>query len=117
MTVLEAVKKSNHINHEEFEEISQIIFQSIALNGSVKSSSYISKKEALLTSFSDFIAQYLKLNFTGSKQNKLTLIKIISKLNLQKELFELASGETKIQDFHKASQSLGKKSQSAFVEK
>ncbi|WP_293298849.1 hypothetical protein [Pedobacter sp. UBA4863] len=59
----------------------------------------------------------MKLNFTGSKENKSALIKFISKLNLQKELLELASGEIKIQDLQKASQRLGKKSQSAFEEK
>ena len=53
-------------------------------------------------------------DFNGSF---IIVTKFISKLNLQKELLELASGEIKIQDLQKASQRLGKKSQSAFEEK
>ena len=117
MTTIAAVKRSSQINDEEFREISQIIFRSFIINGEYKSHSYISKKEILLNSFSEFIEQYLKLNFSGSKENKVRLIKFISKLKMQKELLELASGETSWENIQTAGERLGRKSQSAFKTK
>ena len=54
------------------------------------------------------------MNFTRSKENKLRLIKFVSKLNSQKEFLELASGEINLDDIQRAGKKLGKKSQSAF---
>ncbi len=117
MTTLEFVKQSNQINDEELQEVIQIMFNSFKVTGKYTNLNYVSKKETLLSSFSDFIEQYLKLNFAGSKENKLRLVKFISKLNMQKELLELASNETNFKNIQKAGKSLGKKSQSAFSSK
>ena len=51
------------------------------------------------------------------RKNKLELINFLDKLNTQKELLELAKGQTNITDIRKAAKRLGKKSQSAFKTK
>ncbi|MGV3684468.1 MAG: hypothetical protein ACO1NS_02505 [Daejeonella sp.] len=117
MTTLEFAKQKNQINDEELLEITQIMFNSFKINRNYKDLTYVSKKETLISLFSSFIEQYLKMNFTGSKENKLRLIKFVSKLNSQKELLELASGEISLDDIQKAGKRLGKKSQSAFGDK
>lgn len=117
MTVLEFVKHKSQINDEELLEVTQIMFNSFIVKGNYKDLAYVSKKETLIGLFSDFIEQYLKMNFTGSKENKLRLIKFVSKLHTQKELLELASGESNLASFQKAGKRLGKKAQSAFAGK
>lgn len=117
MTALEFVKQKNQINDQELLEVTQIMFNSFMVKGNYKDLNYVSKKETLIGLFSDFIEQYLKMNFTGSKENKLRLIKFVSKLNSQKELLELASGEINLVSIQSASKRLGRKSQSAFGSK
>jgi len=56
-------------------------------------------------------------NQTDDKELKLQLIKVISKLNMQKELLELAGGKINLDDIEMAGKRLGKKSQSAFEKK
>ena len=117
MTALQSIKDHNQINDEELHNITQIMLDSFVVNGQYKNESFVSKKETLISSFSNFIEQYLKLHFTGTKERKLQLIKFISKLNMQKELLELASGEINMDDIQMAGKRLGKKSQSVFKNK
>ena len=117
MTTLQAVKEYSQINDEELHEITKIMFDSFVIHGSYKSSSFVSKKEIMISLFTDLIEQYLKLNFSGSRDRKLQLINFISKLNMQKELLELASKEANLEDIQIAAERLGRKSQSAFESK
>ena len=112
-----AEDENNQINKDEFNEIAKIMYDSITTNGDYTDEAFISKKEILISSFATFIEQYLKLHFTGSKEKKLQLIKFISKLNRQKELLELLTDETNLNDIHKAGKRLGRKSQSVFAKK
>jgi len=114
MTTLQALKDDNHISDEELHEITKFILNSFIVRGQYKNEAYVAKKESLISSFTEFIEQYLALHFTGTRERKLQLIKFISKLNMQKELLELASGATNLDDIKKAGKRLGKKSQSAF---
>lgn len=54
------------------------------------------------------------IEVNASKEEKLHLIKYISKLKMQQELLEIASGEVNLDDIKIAGKRLGKKSQSAF---
>ncbi len=51
------------------------------------------------------------------KKEKLELINFIDKMNIQKELLELQKEETNISQIETAGKRLGKKSQSAFINK
>ncbi|HVW12867.1 MAG TPA: hypothetical protein VHB54_03545 [Mucilaginibacter sp.] len=114
MTTLEKIEDLNQIDQEEFYKLVKMVYNSFLINRKYTSSSYVTKKEKLINSFSTFLEQYLELQFAGSKQSKLDFINFIDKLNMQKELLEIASGEANMNDIKIAAQRLGKKSQSAF---
>ncbi len=117
MKTLESEKQSSQISVDELQTVTRIMFNWVNDNSDDKDSMYILTKKDFLASFSDLIEQYLKLNFSGTKENKLHLIKIVSKLHMQKELLELASAETNLEDIQKAGKRLSRKSQSAFKSK
>ncbi|MBS1532785.1 MAG: hypothetical protein JSU01_20955 [Bacteroidetes bacterium] len=114
MTTVEKIEDLNQIGQEEFYNVVKMLYNSFLINRKYSSSSYVIKKEKLIDSFSLFLEQYLELQFVSSKQSKLDLINFIDKLNMQKELLEIASGEANMNDIKIAAQRLGKKSQSAF---
>jgi len=115
MATLQSIKDLNQINDEELHNIAQIMLDSFVVKDN--NESVISKKEIIITSFANFMEQYLKLHFIGSKERKAQLIKFISKLKMQKELLEIASGEISLDDIQMAGKRLSKKSQSAFKNK
>jgi thiamine kinase-like enzyme len=115
MTTLEAAKEQSRINKDELRQITDIMFET--LNGKDLNHSSVTKKEQTIDFFTHTIEQYLKLNFSGSKEQKVQLIKFVSKLNIQKELLELEAGLTNVTDIFEAGKRLGKKSQSAFEKK
>lgn len=117
MTTLDTVKGLNQIDDQELHGITKIMFDSFYKHREYKSAAYVSKKEKLIDSFANFLEQYLELNFPGSKQTKLKLINFIDKLNVQKELLEIESGETSIASIKLAADRLGKKAQSGFESK
>lgn len=115
MTTLEAAKAQSRINKDELRQITEIMFET--LNSEDFSHSSLTKKEQTIDLISNTIELYLKLNFSGSKEQKVQLIKFVSKLNMQRALLELEAGLTNVNDIFEAGQRLGKKSQSAFEEK
>ena len=117
MAALQTVNESSQIDSEKLHGIMKIMFDSFIVNGDYKNQSNVLEKEKMLDSFSSFIQQYLNLNLSGSKDEKLRLMKLVAKLNMQKDLLELANGETKLEDIQSAGKRLGKKSQSAFETK
>lgn len=124
MTVKE-IDKINKIGAEEFDRISRILFDSFKIsstdfpNVELKSKQLrdLSKKEELIISYSSFLNKLLELKFVESKKSKLELIDFLDKLNLQRELLEIAQGQLTFSDVNKNAKRLGKKSQSAFKSK
>jgi len=114
MTAIQEIKDSNKLERHDFDNLSNIVFDSISVKGSYKTTSQLEKKEKLIDAFASFIEQLVELRLTPSKQNKLELINFIDKLNIQKELLELEKGEIAIADIQTAANRLGKKAQSAF---
>jgi hypothetical protein len=117
MTTLQKIENLNKIDQQEFDHITKILLESFLIKRSYTSNSFLSKKEELLDKFSAFLETYLELHFTNSKLTKLELINFIDKINMQKELLEMAKGDLKISDIKLAGSRLGKKSQSAFKKK
>jgi hypothetical protein len=124
MTVKE-IDKINKIGAEEFDRISRILFDSFKISSTdfpdvelkSKQLSDLSKKEELIISYSSFLNKFLELKFVESKKSKLELIDFLDKLNLQRELLEIAQGQLTFSDVNKNAKRLGKKSQSAFKSK
>jgi len=118
MNAIEKIKKQNSIDKTEFDCMSKLMFQSFQINNNdYKSENYITKKEELLSSFTQFLEKYLELHILNTKMEKLVIINFIDKMNMQKELLELQKGNTKMVDIQNAANRLGKKSQSAFETK
>ena len=124
MTVKE-IDKINKIGAEEFDRISRILFDSFKISSTdfpdvelkSKQLNNLSKKEELIISYSTFLNKLLELKFVESKKSKLELIDFLDKLNLQRELLEIAQGQLTFSDVNKNAKRLGKKSQSAFKSK
>jgi hypothetical protein len=124
MTVKE-IDSLNKIGAEEFDRISRILFDSFKISSTdspnvelkSKQISDLSKKEELIISYSSFLNKLLELKFVESKKSKLELIDFLDKLNLQRELIEIAQGQLTFSDVNKNAKRLGKKSQSAFKSK
>lgn len=124
MTVKE-IDSLNKIGVEEFDRISRILFDSFKISSTdfpnvelkSKQISDLSKKEELIISYSSFLNKLLELKFVESKKSKLELIDFLDKLNLQRELLEIAQGQLTFSDVNKNAKRLGKKSQSAFKSK
>jgi hypothetical protein len=124
MTVKE-IDKINKIGAEEFDRISRILFDSFKISSTdfpnvelkSKQLNNLSKKEELIISYSSFLNKLLELKFVESKKSKLELIDFLDKLNLQRELLEIAQGQLTFSDVNKNAKRLGKKSQSAFKSK
>ena len=114
MTAIEEIRDKNQIERHDIDNLSNIVFDSILLKGSSKSTSQLKKKEKLIDAFSTFIEQLIELRLTSSKGSNLELINFIDKLNMQRELLELEKGETTVSDTQTAAGHLGKKAQSAF---
>ncbi len=113
---LEKFTETGKIAQEEVVSISNIILNAFSSNHHKKiSPASANKKEQLIDTFSDLIEKIMDVS--NSHQEKLVLINFLDKLNHQKEILEILSGERKIDDIKLASQRLGKKSQSAFEEK
>lgn len=114
MTAIQEIQDKNKIEKHDIDNLSNIVFDSISVKGSYKTTTQLEKKEKLIDAFSSFVEQLMELRLTSSKQSKLELINFIDKLNMQKELLELEKGETTIADIQTAANRLGKKAQSAF---
>jgi transcription initiation factor TFIIIB Brf1 subunit/transcription initiation factor TFIIB len=114
MTTIKEIKKQNKISASEFDSISKIVLDSFLLDVETKDISQFQKKKELLDIYKSFISKYLELKFVHSKEEKLTIIRFLDKLNLQKELLDLSEGLINLSDIKSAAKSLGRKSQSAF---
>lgn len=114
MTTIQKIEELNKIDQNELSSLTKIIYESIILRRKYKSAAVLDKKEELLDNFSSLIEKYLELNFIKDKEKKLELIDFIDKLNMQRELLELAKGEIDEKTLKIASGRLGRKSQSAF---
>ncbi|MCL6460512.1 hypothetical protein SAMN05444372_11712 [Flavobacterium micromati] len=114
MNAIERIKKHNSIDKVEFDSISKLMFQSFQNDKEFKNENQLTKKEELLTSFTQFLEKYLELDLLNSKKEKLEIINFIDKMNMQKELLELQKGDNSISNIQIAADRLGKKSQSTF---
>ncbi|TCC94173.1 hypothetical protein EZ428_05180 [Pedobacter frigiditerrae] len=113
---LEKFTETGIIAQEEVVKISNIILNAFSPNHQKKISlTSANKKEQLIDSFSELIEKIMDVS--NSRQEKLMLINFLDKLNHQKEVLEILSGERKFNDIKKASERLGKKAQSAFETK
>ncbi len=79
-----------------------------------KDSLLLSKKIEILDSLIANLNLYFSLNLFKNVQEKLTFIKFVDKLIIEKEVLEIELGVTDSFSIQEAAEHLGKKAQSAF---
>ncbi len=117
MKTLEKYESENMLEKKDFDMVSELIFQSFSMIRNDESQVSLDKMEALISSFTQFLEEYIEHQFLNSETDKLSLIDFIDKMNMQKELIALRKNETTFEEIEKAGKSLGRKSQSAFEKK
>lgn len=113
MTQIQELELESKIHQGEFENITMLMFNSIAVHRTYKSAAVLEKKEELLDELISFFNKYLTMKFTGSLKHKMEIINFIEKLTSQKELIEIQAGRLNMKDIKAAAKHHGKKSQSA----
>ncbi|WP_300096641.1 hypothetical protein [Flavobacterium sp.] len=114
MTTLKEIERKNRLVEKDFGDITEILFKSFLINRTYKKISSLEKKEELVLNFTDFLEKYLEFDIVSSKQNKLSIINFIDKLNLQRELLEVEKGNINLTELKVVSKRFGKKAQSSF---
>lgn len=116
MATAKEIQEKNFIKEEEFECISDIVYNSFIIKWDYKTTNKLNKKEELMDSFIIFLEKYLKFETVNSKERKLAVINFIDKLNLQKDLYEIEKNKITNKELAIVSKRFGRKAQSAFGE-
>lgn len=115
MTTVEKLKELNCIEREEFDKLTDVLFQSMIVPENHSTKISLDKKEEIISYFNEFLKKMLEVQFLKSKKHKLEFIDMIDKLNMQLELVDLKKNNAEIRKIKKAGRSLAKKSQSSVV--
>lgn len=112
MTLAEEIDKINRISETDVKDLATILLHSFRFSKNDATDS-LKHQDSILSDFIIFLEKYLDENVLD-QQDKLVVVKILDKINIQKELIELKRQGLSIEDFKIAAERLGKKSQSAF---
>jgi hypothetical protein len=111
------ISQLNKIKEEDFDDLPKMLSASIWLDTESLTYALLQKKELFVDVMTTFFEKCMELDLLPSREHKVMLIRLIDKLNSQKELLALRNGEINEDDLKIAARRLGKKSQSAFSSK
>ena len=114
MTAIKTIEKINKINDDEFLQVNNKVFQFFIVDNKNQKSATLEKKDELLAFYADLLKKCLEMNLPESKQDKLTFINFIDKLNMQRKLLEVMLDKKKATQLQMVSKRFGRKAQSAF---
>lgn len=113
----EISRQVNRFNQQEIEAASAILFDSFYLDEKkVNGSKNVEEQIFFLENFIHYLNRLLKSSHVTTAEQRVTLLKTIAKLTLQKEVMEVRSGKVKFENLQIAAERMGKKSQSAVME-
>lgn len=112
MTLAEEIDKISRISETDVKDLATILMHSFRFSKTGADES-LKRQDSILSDLIIFLEKYLDENVLD-KQDKLVVVKILDKINIQKELIELKLQGLYIEDLEIAAERLGKKSQSAF---
>ena len=118
MAIME-LEKENKLQEADILHISELVAYAIDLKGSVRREEIVNSKESILDSLAEMLEMMLTLNINLSREKKLEVIHLLSKLKANKEHMKLIRGniagrQETFAKLHAASAHMFKKSQSAF---
>ena len=104
----------NVVNEDDLSKINIVLLESFLVNNFNLNEEVVIYKENIIDGFMELLKKMMSQNSEMSKESRLIVIKLLDKLNVQKENLEIIKLKTDISDIRKASERLSKKSQSAF---
>lgn len=113
---LENIKEDIKIEEKSLNNFISYIFHYSQINRPYKRKSTIDKKSEIIDLIIPLMEKSLQLNLNMEKDMKLQIMKLLDTINLRKELLEVFENNIEESDLKKASNRLGKKSQSTFSE-
>lgn len=113
---LENIKEEIQIEEKSLNNFVSYIFHYSQINRPYKRQSTIDKKSEIIDLLIPLMEKSLQLNLNMQKDMKLQIMKLLDAINLRKEILEVFGNDIKESDLKKASNRLGKKSQSTFSE-
>lgn len=112
MTLAEEIEKINPMSEADIKNLSLVLLHSVRISQN-SSTRFLKCQEDIVSDFISLLGKFMNENILDNSQ-KLLVVKLLDKMNLQKELIELRSQGLSIDDLKIAAERLGKKSQSAF---
>jgi len=118
MAVLELAQE-NKLAQADIFHISELVASAIEIKGPVKTVKTVDSKESILDSLAKMLEMMLTLDISLTKERKLEVVHLLTKLKANKEYMQLIKGNINGQTeafskLHEASGRMFKKSQSAF---
>ena len=106
--VIENIEKNNQFSEQELGQLTNWLYSSVALSDKDNANQY-KKKEQRLDFLISFLKDYYEDNDWESDELEANFLDFLSKVYLQKELLQIATGEIKIKDVQSAIRSFGVK--------
>ena len=106
--VIENIEKNNQFSEQELGQLTNWLYSSVALSDKDNANQY-KKKEQRLDFLISFLKDYYEDKDWESDELEANFLDFLSKVYLQKELLQIATGEIKIKDVQSAIRSFGVK--------
>lgn len=113
------LEQENKLQEADILHISELVAYAIDLKGAVKRGETVNSKESILDALAKMLEMMLTLDINLTREKKLDVIHLLSKLKANKEHMNLVKGsiadqQQALSNLHAASERMFKKSQSAF---
>jgi hypothetical protein len=118
MAVME-LEQENKLQEADILHISELVAYAIDLKGAVKRGETVNSKESILDALAKMLEMMLTSDINLTREKKLDVIHLLSKLKANKKHMNLVKGsiadqQQALSNLHAASEHMFKKSQSAF---
>ena len=107
-SLIENIEKNNQFSEHELGQLTNWLYGSVALSSKDNLNQY-KKKAQTLDFLIAFLKDYYEDNVWESDELEANFLDFLSKVYLQKEILQIASGEIKIKDIQSAIHSFGVK--------
>ena len=107
--ILDNIEQSDQISEQEFGQLANWLHGSVTISNKDNASQY-QKKEQTLDTLITLLKDYYKNHDWESDELEASFLDFLSKIYLQKEILQIASGKVKVKDVQLAMRSFALKS-------